>query len=140
MMKLSSFGFIYLLMYSMFVLTLLFSKKIKCTTFFLRIVLNRINTYYVFLFPFIIGFSCTLWYCILWSLCIKNIKFLNRKPAFSVFQFIKLLLPYSLLSIVFTSLLLPVRTGVTLTYQFLFSHYYHICNHSTTCYSNDYFL
>lgn len=60
-----------------------------------------------FLFPFIIGFS--LYFVVLHSMLVMHQEYLFFKAenkTFSVFQFIKLLLPYSLLSIVSTTLLL----------------------------------
>lgn len=59
-----------------------------------------------FLFPFIIGFS--LYFVVLHSMVVMHQEYLFFKAenqAFSVLKFIKLLLPYSILSIVFTALL-----------------------------------
>lgn len=60
-----------------------------------------------FLFPFIIGF--TLYFVVLHSIRVMSQEFQYFKKendAFSIFDFIKLLMPYSLLSIAFTILIL----------------------------------
>ena len=60
-----------------------------------------------FLFPFIIGF--TLYFVVLHSIRVMNQEYLFLKSEdanFSLVDFLKLLLPYSLLSIFFTSILL----------------------------------
>ena len=60
-----------------------------------------------FLFPFVIGF--TLYFVVLHSIRVMNQEYLFFKSedvSFSLVKFLKLLLPYSLLSIFFTSVLL----------------------------------
>jgi hypothetical protein len=60
-----------------------------------------------FLFPFTIGF--TLYFVVLHSIRVMNQEYLFFKAedtSFSFLKFLKLLLPYSLLSIFFTSVLL----------------------------------
>ena len=60
-----------------------------------------------FLFPFVIGF--TLYFVVLHSIRVMNQEYLFFKSedvSFSLIKFLKLLLPYSLLSIFFTSVLL----------------------------------
>jgi Brp/Blh family beta-carotene 15,15'-monooxygenase len=62
-----------------------------------------------FLFPFIIGF--TLYFVVLHSIRVMNQEYLFFKSedgSFSLVEFLKLLLPYSLLSIFFTSVLLAL--------------------------------
>ena len=60
-----------------------------------------------FLFPFIIGF--TLYFVVLHSIRVMNQEYLffkSEDASFGLVEFLKLLLPYSLLSIFFTSVLL----------------------------------
>ena len=62
-----------------------------------------------FLFPFIIGF--TLYFVVLHSIRVMNQEYLFFKSEdanFSMIDFLKLLLPYSMLSIFFTSILLAL--------------------------------
>ena len=62
-----------------------------------------------FLFPFIIGF--TLYFVVLHSIRVMNQEYLFLKSEdsnFSMIDFFKLLLPYSILSIFFTSILLAL--------------------------------
>ena len=104
------FFWFYLLtnVFNVFVLTLLFFKeKLNARRFSSELFLIALIHITFFLFPFIIGFS--LYFVVLHSMVVMHQEyqfFKSENPAFSVFQFIKLLLPYSLLSIVFTSLLL----------------------------------
>ena len=104
------FFWFYLLtnVFNVFVLTLLFFKeKLNARRFSSELFLIALIHITFFLFPFIIGFSLN--FVVLHSMVVMHQEyqfFKSENPAFSVFQFIKLLLPYSLLSIVFTSLLL----------------------------------
>ena len=62
-----------------------------------------------FLFPFIIGF--TLYFVVLHSIRVMNQEYLffkSEDASFGLVKFLKLLLPYSLLSIFFTSVLLAL--------------------------------
>ena len=89
-------------------LSLLFFKdKLNARRFSSELFLIALIHLTFFLFPFIIGFS--LYFVVLHSMVVMHQEyqfFKSENPAFSVFQFIKLLLPYSVLSIVFTSLLI----------------------------------
>lgn len=103
------FFWFYLLtnVFNVFVLTLLFFKeKLNSRRFSSELFLLALIHITFFLFPFIIGFS--LYFVVLHSMVVMHQEyqfFKSENQAFSVLQFIKLLLPYSLLSIVFTSLL-----------------------------------
>ena len=103
------FFWFYLLtnVFNVFVLTLLFFKeKLNARRFSSELFLIALIHITFFLFPFIIGFS--LYFVVLHSMAVMHQEyqfFKSENQAFSVLQFIKLLLPYSLLSIVFTSLL-----------------------------------
>lgn len=93
---------------NLLVLSLLFFKdKLNARRFSSELFLIALIHLTFFLFPFIIGFS--LYFVVLHSMVVMHHEyqfFKSENPAFSVFQFIKLLLPYSVLSIVFTSLLM----------------------------------
>ena len=90
---------------SMFIF--IFMKKIDLDRFFSEIFLLFLIHATFYLFPFIIGF--TLYFVALHSLKVMNDEYIFLKketPNFKIFDFIKLLAPYSVLSICFTALLL----------------------------------
>ena len=82
-------------------------KKIKIERFFSELFLLLLIHITFYLFPFIIGF--TLYFVALHSLKVMNDEFVffkNENSSFNIKDFIKLLAPYSILSIFFTVLLL----------------------------------
>ena len=92
-----------------FLLMLYFAiiKKIKAERFFSELFLLLLIHITFYLFPFIIGF--TLYFVALHSLKVMNDEFLffkNENSSFNIKDFIKLLAPYSILSIFFTVVLL----------------------------------
>jgi hypothetical protein len=90
---------------SMFIF--IFMKKIDLDRFFSEIFLLFLIHATFYLFPFIIGF--TLYFVALHSLKVMNDEYIFLKketPNFKILDFIKLLAPYSVLSICFTALLL----------------------------------
>lgn len=90
---------------SMFIF--IFMKKINLDRFFSEIFLLFLIHATFYLFPFIIGF--TLYFVALHSLKVLNDEYIFLKketPDFKIIDFIKLLAPYSVLSICFTALLL----------------------------------
>lgn len=90
---------------SMFIF--IFMKKIDLDRFFSEIFLLFLIHATFYLFPFIIGF--TLYFVALHSLKVLNDEYIFLKketPDFKIIDFIKLLAPYSVLSICFTALLL----------------------------------
>ena len=94
---------------STFLLMLYFAiiKKIKIERFFSELFLLLLIHITFYLFPFIIGF--TLYFVALHSLKVMNDEFVffkNENSSFNIKDFIKLLAPYSILSIFFTVLLL----------------------------------
>ena len=94
---------------STFLLMLYFAiiKKIKIERFFSELFLLLLIHITFYLFPFIIGF--TLYFVALHSLKVMNDEFVffkNENSSFNIKDFIKLLAPYSILSIFFTVVLL----------------------------------
>ena len=93
---------------NVFVLGFLFLKnKLKSKRFSHELFLIALIHLTFFLFPFIIGFS--LYFVVLHSIVVMHQEyrfFKSENHDFSVLEFIKLLLPYSALSIVSTTLLL----------------------------------
>lgn len=82
-------------------------KNIKIDRFLSEIFLLVLIHITFFLFPFIIGF--TLYFVVLHSLQVMSQElnfFRHTDPQFSIFDFIKLLFPYSLVSIIFSGLIL----------------------------------
>jgi Brp/Blh family beta-carotene 15,15'-monooxygenase len=86
---------------------LLYLEKLKKDRFCSEIFLFVLIHITFFLFPFIIGF--TLYFVVLHSLQVMYQEFNFFKcaePKFTIFDFLKILLPYSLVSIVFSGLIL----------------------------------
>jgi beta-carotene 15,15'-dioxygenase len=101
---------------SMFIF--IFMKKINLDRFFSEIFLLFLIHATFYLFPFIIGF--TLYFVALHSLKVMNDEYIFLKketPNFKIFDFIKLLAPYSVLSICFTALLLVLSYNNIIGYS-----------------------
>ena len=89
------------------ILMLLLKKKISSDRFFSELFLLFLIHITFFLFPFIIGF--TLYFVALHSIKVMNdeFKFFKKENAdFTIWNFLKLLAPYSTLSIIGTTILL----------------------------------
>ena len=101
---------------SMFIF--IFMKKINLDRFFSEIFLLFLIHATFYLFPFIIGF--TLYFVALHSLKVMNDEYIFLKketPNFKIYDFIKLLAPYSVLSICFTALLLVLSYNNIIGYS-----------------------
>lgn len=101
---------------SMFIF--IFMKKIDLDRFFSEIFLLFLIHATFYLFPFIIGF--TLYFVALHSLKVLNDEYIFLKketPDFKIIDFIKLLAPYSVLSICFTALLLVLSYNNIIGYS-----------------------
>ena len=101
---------------SMFIF--IFMKKIDLDRFFSEIFLLFLIHATFYLFPFIIGF--TLYFVALHSLKVMNDEYIFLKketPNFKILDFIKLLAPYSVLSICFTALLLVLSYNNIIGYS-----------------------
>jgi Brp/Blh family beta-carotene 15,15'-monooxygenase len=84
-------------------------KKIKTERLLSEIFLLFLIHITFYLFPFIIGF--TLYFVALHSLKVMNDEFMffkKENPKFSILDFLKMLAPYSILSIFFTAILLSL--------------------------------
>ena len=84
-------------------------KKIKIERLLSEIFLLFLIHITFYLFPFIIGF--TLYFVALHSLKVMNDEFMffkEENPKFSILDFLKMLAPYSILSIFFTAILLSL--------------------------------
>lgn len=91
------------------IIYLFFKKQLTFQRFSSELFLIALIHLTFFLFPFIIGFS--LYFVVLHSIRVMNQEYLFFKSEdanFGIKAFLKLLLPYSLLSIFFTSLLLSL--------------------------------
>jgi hypothetical protein len=85
----------------------MFLERINIERFFSEIFLLFLIHITFYLFPFIIGF--TLYFVALHSLKVMNDEFIflkNENQQFKLLDFIRLLAPYSMLSIFFTTILL----------------------------------
>lgn len=88
---------------------LFYTNKLTSRRFSSELFLIALIHLTFFLFPFIIGFS--LYFVVLHSIVVMHQEYMffkSENESFTVFEFIKLLLPYSVLSIVFTVLLLSL--------------------------------
>ena len=104
--------------YDFYLFIFIFMKKINLDRFFSEIFLLFLIHATFYLFPFIIGF--TLYFVALHSLKVMNDEYIFLKKEttnFKIFDFIKLLAPYSVLSICFTALLLVLSYNNIIGYS-----------------------
>jgi Brp/Blh family beta-carotene 15,15'-monooxygenase len=113
-----------ILFYSTNILTIIslvifmFLERMNIERFFSEIFLLFLIHITFYLFPFIIGF--TLYFVALHSLKVMNDEFIflkNENQQFKLLDFIKLLVPYSILSIFFTTILLLLSYNNIIDYS-----------------------